>query len=146
MLPGDFDTELLQDALWPRLAYLQYLAFTVMVNIVMLNLLIALMGAPRLVLTTIAMCMSMVAMLTCLPVAAGGSYERVAETAQMQALRQRAQLVLDFEKRMSKAERSNVDWHPKYLHMLLPKDTVEDVLREEETGASRSNAVCACAS
>jgi hypothetical protein len=45
MMLGDFDTELLRDAMSPTLAYAQYLLFMCVVNIVMLNLLIALMGA-----------------------------------------------------------------------------------------------------
>ena len=66
---------------------------------------------------------------------AGGSYERVAETARMHARKQRAQLILDFERTMSEAERSNVQWHPTYLHLLLPKDDeVQEELAEEDAG------------
>ena len=55
------------------------------VNIVMLNLLIALMG---------------------------GSYERVAETAKLVTLKNRAKLILQYETRMSPEELANEQWHP----------------------------------
>ena len=54
-------------------------------NIVMLNLLIALMG---------------------------GSYERVAETAKLVTLKNRAELILQYEMRMSTEELKNEQWHP----------------------------------
>ena len=57
----------------------------VLVNIVMLNLLIALMG---------------------------GSYERVAETAKLVTLKNRAELILQYEMRMSREELDNEQWHP----------------------------------
>ena len=57
----------------------------VLVNIVMLNLLIALMG---------------------------GSYERVAETAKLVTLKNRAELILQYEMRMSPEEQANEQWHP----------------------------------
>ena len=57
----------------------------VLVNIVMLNLLIALMG---------------------------GSYERVAETAKLVTLKNRAELILQYEMRMSQEEQRNEQWHP----------------------------------
>ena len=57
-------------------------------NIVMLNLLIALMG---------------------------GSYERVAETAKLVTLRNRAELILQYEMRMTDEETKNEQWHPTVL-------------------------------
>ena len=67
MMLGSFDTSLLNDAFSPALAYAVFFWHTIVVTIVMLNLLIALMG---------------------------GSYERVAETAKLESIRQRAELIL----------------------------------------------------
>ena len=45
---GGFDAELLNDAYYPALAWLVFFCYIVIVNIVMLNLLIALMGGTLL--------------------------------------------------------------------------------------------------
>ena len=76
-------------------------------NIVMLNLLIALMG---------------------------GSYERVAETAKLVTLRNRAELILQYEMRMTNEETNIEQWHPTFLHALVPADDVEEELDEADAG------------
>ena len=42
----------------------------------------------------------------------GGSYERVAETAKLVTLKNRAELILQYEMRMSQEEQRNEQWHP----------------------------------
>jgi hypothetical protein len=73
MMMGGFDAELLNDAFSPALAWLVFFLYILIVNIVMLNLLIALMG---------------------------GSYERVHEKAELETLKNRAKLILEYEKNM----------------------------------------------
>ena len=80
MMMGGFDAQLLNDAYWPLLAWAVFFVFVLVVNIVMLNLLIALMG---------------------------GSYERVAETAKMETLKQRAKLIVEYEQMMSTQDLDN---------------------------------------
>jgi chromosome segregation ATPase len=58
----------------------------------------------------------------------------VAEKAKLETLKQRAELILQFEMMMSKAERENPQYHPKYLHALVAADEVEDELGAEEAG------------
>ena len=104
MMLGSFEPALLDDAFSPTLAYAVFFEYTVVVTIVMLNLLIALMG---------------------------GSYEQVAQSATLETLKQRAELILSFERMMSSKERNNPQWHPKYLHALVPADEVEEVTDED---------------
>eukprot|EP01046_Picozoa_sp_COSAG06_P014978 COSAG06_NODE_946_length_11363_cov_6.766602_4_plen_312_part_00 len=109
MMLGAFETSLLDDAFSPALAYAVFFQYTVLVTIVMLNLLIALMG---------------------------GSYERVAETAELETLKQRAELILQFERMMTKAEQKDQRLHPTYLHLLVKKDSdaEEGNRADEEAG------------
>ena len=58
----------------------------------------------------------------------------MAEKAKLETLKQRAELILQFEMMMSKAERENPQYHPKYLHALVAADEVEDELGAEEAG------------
>ena len=58
----------------------------------------------------------------------------MAEKAKLETLKQRAELILQFERVMSKAERENPQYHPKYLHALVAADEVEDELGAEEAG------------
>ena len=58
----------------------------------------------------------------------------MAEKAKLETLKQRAELILQFERVMSKAERKNPQYHPKYLHALVAADEVEDELGAEEAG------------
>ena len=58
----------------------------------------------------------------------------MAEKAKLETLKQRAELILQFERMMSKAERANPQYHPKYLHALVAADEVEDELGAEEAG------------
>lgn len=94
--------ELLNDAYSPGLAWAVFFLFVLIVNIVMLNLLIALMG---------------------------GTYQRVHEKSNLETLRNRAKLILEYEKNMSAAEREGEKWHPRYLHFLVPKS--DSVLSDE---------------
>eukprot|EP01047_Picozoa_sp_COSAG01_P040377 COSAG01_NODE_3395_length_6148_cov_1.985948_1_plen_1195_part_00 len=107
MALGEFDRVLLDDAFSPVLAYFMFIEYILVVNIVMLNLLIALMG---------------------------GAYERVAETARLVRQKQRAELILQYERLMSTADRSNLQWHPRYLHALVPADELEEEAGAEEAG------------
>eukprot|EP01047_Picozoa_sp_COSAG01_P009058 COSAG01_NODE_367_length_18064_cov_23.990315_2_plen_1367_part_00 len=107
MALGEFDRGLLDDAFSPLLAYAVFIFYIVMVNIVMLNLLIALMG---------------------------GSYERVAETGRLVRQRERAKLILQYERLMSEADRNNKQWHPRYLHALVPADELEEEVGPDEAG------------
>ena len=58
----------------------------------------------------------------------------MAEKAKLETLKQRAELILQFERVMSTAERENPQYHPKYLHALVAVDEVEDELGAEEAG------------
>ena len=58
----------------------------------------------------------------------------MAEKAKLETLKQRAELILQFERMMSTAERENPQYHPKYLHALVAADEVEDELGAEEAG------------
>ena len=58
----------------------------------------------------------------------------MAEKAKLETLKQRAELILQFERVMSTAERENPQYHPKYLHALVAADEVEDELGAEEAG------------
>eukprot|EP01043_Picozoa_sp_COSAG02_P013908 COSAG02_NODE_563_length_20290_cov_23.664108_12_plen_77_part_00 len=70
-----------------------------LVNIVLLNLLIALMG---------------------------GSYEKVAEKSTRETLKHRAELIVGYEQTMSNAELANEQWHPTFIHALIPANDDED--------------------
>ena len=50
----------------------------------------------------------------------------MAEKAKLETLTQRAELILQLESLMSKAERENPQYHPKYLHALVAADEVEE--------------------
>ena len=66
----------------------------------------------------------------------GGSYERVAETAKLVTLKNRAELILQYEVRMSPEQlEENEQWHPTYLHALVPADDdVDEELDDDEAG------------
>ena len=104
MMMGSFDAEILDDSYAPTIAYLVYFEYILLVNIVMLNLLIALMG---------------------------GSYEKVAEKAERETLKQRAELIVTYEQKMTKAQLANKQWHPTYVHALVPTDDDEGSQNEE---------------
>ena len=107
MMMGSFDAVLLDDSYYPTLAYAVYFEYIVLVNIVLLNLLIALMG---------------------------GSYEKVAEKATRETMKQRAELIVGYEQTMSKAQLANKQWHPTYVFALLPADGDEAGEGMEEAG------------
>lgn len=107
MMMGEFDAELMNDAYAPQLAWLLYYLYILIVNIVMLNLLIALMG---------------------------GSYERVEAYSKLVTLKNRAELLLEFEKDMSSAEASSDQLHPRYLHFLVPKKQADFDAEDHEAG------------
>ena len=54
----------------------------------------------------------------------------------METLQNKAELILEYEKRMSPGQLKDtavaVQWHPKYVHVLLPRDKVEE--KSEEDG------------
>ena len=64
----------------------------------------------------------------------GGYYEKVAETAKMETLKQRAELILEYEQLMTRRELDNYQWHPRYLHVLVPKHEVDTSQKHEEPG------------
>jgi|EP01049_Picozoa_sp_SAG25_P010825 hypothetical protein len=53
----------------------------------------------------------------------------------MHTQRQRALLILDFERTMSRADKENKDWHPDYVHIRVPANEVEEEVHEEDVGA-----------
>ena len=59
----------------------------------------------------------------------GGTYQRVHEKSALETLRNRAKLILEYEKNMSEAQRSGEKWHPRYLHFLVLK---RDVVMNDE--------------
>ena len=65
----------------------------------------------------------------------GGSYERVAETAKLVTLKNRAELILQYEMRMSEEQLADRQWHPTHLHALVPADDdVDEELDDDEAG------------
>lgn len=58
----------------------------------------------------------------------------VAETAKMETLRQRAELILEYEQMMYQRELDNPQWHPRYLHVLVPKHEVDSHKDVDESG------------
>ena len=50
----------------------------------------------------------------------------------METLKQRAQLIMQYEQSMSKQQLENNSWHPKYIHLLMPANEVEEQLEDEE--------------
>ena len=75
------------------------LAFTYFINIVMLNLLIAIMG---------------------------DIFDRIQENARAEFTFARAQIILEFEEVLSKEEKENKEWFPTWLQVLVPKLDVDD--------------------
>jgi phosphatidate phosphatase APP1 len=64
----------------------------------------------------------------------GGSYERVEETSKLQTLKNRAQLILEYEKNMSQDQLKSDELHPRYLHVLVPRFSIDDEHNEKEAG------------
>ena len=58
----------------------------------------------------------------------------MAETARMQTLRQRAELILQYEQSQSDLERANQQWHPTFLHMLVPLFEEDGEISEDQDG------------
>jgi hypothetical protein len=59
----------------------------------------------------------------------GGTYQRVHEKSKLETLRNRAKLILEYEKNMSEVQRAGEKWHPRYLHFLVLK---RDVVMNDE--------------
>ena len=51
----------------------------------------------------------------------GGSYERVEEYSKLETLKNRAKLILEYEKNMPDEELQSDVFNPRYLHILVPK-------------------------
>eukprot|EP01043_Picozoa_sp_COSAG02_P074890 COSAG02_NODE_15194_length_1194_cov_2.420091_1_plen_136_part_00 len=51
----------------------------------------------------------------------GGSYERVEEYSSLETLKNRAKLILEYEKNMQDEELQSDLHNPRYLHILVPK-------------------------
>ena len=49
----------------------------------------------------------------------------------METLRSKAKLILEYEHRMSEKQRNNKQWHPRYLHVLLPADEMGEDSEED---------------
>ena len=94
MMLGDHDFEMCKASSHPDVCRAMILLNAVIVNIVILNLLIALMGE---------------------------SVSRVQETARLHALRERAQLIVQYERSQSNKQHQDCSWHPTFLHMLRPQ-------------------------
>ena len=63
----------------------------------------------------------------------GGSYERIAENGSAEYMMPRASFVLNYETQLTAEELANKQWHPMYLHLLVPAD--DDAWAEEELNA-----------
>ena len=70
-----------------------FFTFTFGINIVMLNLLIAIMG---------------------------DTFDRIQENSQAEFMFARAQIVLEYEGNLSEEEKNNPDWFPTWLQVLVP--------------------------
>jgi hypothetical protein len=94
-MQGQFDLGLIDLAWSPALMSIMYQAFSWLVPIIMMNLLIALMG---------------------------GSYERVETSASDETQRKRAELIVGFEKFMT-ADHHDPVMFPKSLHFFMERET-----------------------
>ena len=56
----------------------------------------------------------------------------MAETARIETLKRRAELIVEYERTMEKRELANKEWHPIYLHVLLPKYEVDDKVSADD--------------
>ena len=80
----------------------------------------------------------------------GGSYEKVAEKSTRETMKHRAELIIGYEQTMSNAELANEQWHPTFIHALIPADEDEDgesqckllLLLVRETSAHRHKCMC----
>eukprot|EP01048_Picozoa_sp_COSAG05_P006500 COSAG05_NODE_423_length_9941_cov_241.298821_4_plen_1929_part_00 len=118
MMFMSFDVEVLDRAYSPRLAKVLYVYYVVVVPLIMLNLLIALMG---------------------------GVHDRVKDNEEWAGNRLRAELLLSFEKTMSYEDRHREEWHPTWIHALLPRkklrqirDRRDDARKKREEEARRT--------
>ena len=96
LMLGDFSTELLENSPYPRLVKVVFILVMLFVNIVMLNLLIAIMG---------------------------DSYDKVQENAFLEYRREKARVLMEIEIMMTKKERKREDYFPRWLHVLQPTTT-----------------------
>ena len=74
----------------------------------------------------------------------GGSYECVAETAKLVTLKNRAELILQYEVRMSVEQLANKQWHPTYLHALVPADDDMEEELDDDDEAGWCTCTCQC--
>lgn len=94
MMLGDHDFEMCKASSAQNLCRFSILCNALIVNIVILNLLIALMSE---------------------------SVSRMQDTVRLHTLRERAELIVQYERAQSQKQRENRSWHPTFLHMLRPK-------------------------
>ena len=88
-----------------------FIAFTLFINIVMLNLLIAIMG---------------------------DIFDRIQENAKAEFIFARAQIILEFEAVLSKSDRANTAWFPTWLQVLVPTLENDEVDEGDWVGRVRA--------
>ncbi|GMH63294.1 hypothetical protein TL16_g03675 [Triparma laevis f. inornata] len=97
LMLGDFDI----DDFTTSVSYVSiatlFIAFTVFINIIMLNLLIAIMG---------------------------DIFDRIQENARAEFMFARARIILEFEETLSEEQKKNAEWFPEWLQVLVP--TLQD--------------------
>ncbi|GMH64615.1 hypothetical protein TrST_g10092 [Triparma strigata] len=98
LLLGDFNAEEFNASLSYNLTMALFVVFMFFINIVMLNLLIAIMG---------------------------DIFDRIQENAKAEFMFARAGIVLEFEAMLSNYDRQNEEWFPTWLQVLVPTQGAE---------------------
>ena len=98
LLLGDFDVDLLSLTYYPLLVKGVFVVSILFLNIIMLNLLIAIMG---------------------------DSYDRVSESRRLEQLQQKARVLLEVEMTLSAKQRRDPNLFPRWIHILAPQTQLE---------------------
>ncbi|GMH75040.1 hypothetical protein TrLO_g8798 [Triparma laevis f. longispina] len=93
MMLGSFDPFEFEASLSPATTLILFVCFMIIINIVMMNLLIAIMG---------------------------DTFDQIQENAMAEYLFCRASIILEFEEAMSKDRLENIEWFPSWLQVLVP--------------------------
>ncbi|GMI11132.1 hypothetical protein TrVE_jg9613 [Triparma verrucosa] len=103
LMLGDFDIDDFHQSLSYISIAILFITFTVFINIIMLNLLIAIMG---------------------------DIFDRIQENARAEFMFARAGIVLEFEETLSDDQKKNPEWFPEWLQVLVP--TLQDSSLDNE--------------
>jgi len=98
LLLGDFDVDLFSLTYYPLLVKGVFVVSILFLNIIMLNLLIAIMG---------------------------DSYDRVSESRRLEQLQQKARVLLEVEMTLSASKRRDTNLFPRWIHILAPQTQLE---------------------